>query len=446
MDFGKVIIRLLGLQGIELLDVKLFTKDLRAEIIARQNRDEKSCCTRCGKALGHLKEWVTKENIKLPPLGIFQHVRLRLKAFRAWCQSCRGFRMAKADWIHPRHRSATCGFIEIAGRLMEELSCEAAGRYLGGIHSMQMMRFDRTRMKHLLQGYKIPDIDHTALSADEVHHKTIRLENRKGLWAKRWDREWITNLVSLQTDKAGDVNGKVLFNAPGRGKAALRECLSVLSAGQKLAVEWFCCDMHQPFIRQAQVTLPNAKICVDRFHVTQEANRAFDQVRKSEFKRAETKFQKTMLLPSRRFILVSREKDLSQAELSQLERLRDENKNIHTAMLLVEYLHRAFDKKTVPDFRATLTNWYRVVRDSGLEPFRRLAGTIRRHRRLIENYIISRLTTAVSEGLNNKIKALKRAGYGYKGRTYFRHKILQRAGYLNHYHLPTNDLMYNIST
>lgn len=444
MDWGKVIIQALGLQDVELIDVKLFGKDLRAEVSVIQKRDEKNCCLRCGTVLGTLKEWVTKRDIKAPPFGIFSAVRIRFKTFRAECSGCRGYRMAKVDWIHPKHRSATCGFIETSGRLMEEMTCESAGRFLGGIHSMQMMRFDQTRMKHMLQSYKIPNVDHTALSADEIHFKTIRLENRKGLWAKRWDREWITNLVSIQTNKKGDVSGKVLFNAVGRGKAALRECFSVLSPGQRLAVEWFCCDMHKPFISQARESLKNAKICVDRFHVVQEANKAFDKVRKAEFKRAEDKFQKDMLLPSKRFILVSRQKDLSKAELKQLDRLRTENQNIHTGMLLVEYLHKAMDKKTVKGFRQTLKNWYQVVRESKLTPFIKFAGTIRRHRKLIENYILSRLTTAVSEGLNNKIKALKRAGYGYKTPTYFRHKILQRAGYLNHYSIPTNQLMYKL--
>jgi transposase len=174
----------------------------------------------------------------------------------------------------------------------------------------------------------------------------------------------------------------------------------VLSKGQKMAVEWFCCDMHDPFIEGAKTHLPNAKICVDRFHVVQLANKAFDQVRKEEIARAESQFQKDMLLPSKRFILVSREKDLSKAELKQLDRLREENKNINTAMVLVEYIHKAFDKTTLKTFRETMGNWYRVVRESKLVPFLKFAKTIRQYRKLIENYILSRLTTAVSEGLN----------------------------------------------
>ena len=441
MDWKKVIIQFLGLQDVVLIDAKLFQSEFRAEVVVELDRNVKSCCAKCSGPLGKIKEWFWRRS-KLPPVGVFNLVTVKYKTFRAWCDKCRGNRQLQIPWVHFKHRSMTAGFVEIAGRLMTETTCEASGRLLGGIHSMQMMRVDQTRMNQLLQNYKIPDVKYSSMSADEIHFKTIRITHRKGLWAKRWDREWITNLVSVDFNKKEQKHeGKVLFNAVGRGKAALRDCFSVLSKGQKMAVEWFCCDMHDPFISGARTHLPNAKICVDRFHVVQLANKAFDQVRKMEIARAESEFQRDMLLPSKRFILVSREKDLSKAELKQLDRLREENKNINTAMVLVEFIHKAFDKTNLKSFRQTLKNWYQVVRESKLEPFLKFAKTIRKYRKLIENYIISRLTTAVSEGLNNKIKALKRAGYGYASKNYFRNKILQRAGYLNHYSIPTDHLL-----
>jgi len=113
-------------------------------------------------------------------------------------------------------------------------------------------------------------------------------------------------------------------------------------------------------------------------------------------------------------------------------------------MLLVEYLHKALDKPTVKGFRDTLKIWYRVVREAKLKPFTKLAAMIRRYRRLIENYIASRLTTAVSEGINNKIKTLKRMGYGYTNPLSFRLKILQRCGYLNHHHINTDEFLFRM--
>jgi transposase len=190
---------------------------------------------------------------------------------------------------------------------------------------------------------------------------------------------------------------------------------------------------------------PNAEVCVDRFHLVQKVNEAFDKVRRTEFQRArenQDQFSRDMLEPHKRFILVTKEKDLSKSEFKLLEKLRRINGPIHTSMLLVEYFHRAMDHKTIRAFRSTLKTWYLVVRESKLGPFLKLASTIRRYRKAIEAYIKSRLTTAVAEGLNNKIKVLKRTGYGYSKALSFCRKILQRCGYLNHLSIDTNQFFY----
>ncbi len=49
----------------------------------------------------------------------------------------------------------------------------------------------------------------------------------------------------------------------------------------------------------------------------------------------------------------------------------------------------------------------------------------------IKNYFTFKVTTALSEALNNIIKSVKRRAFGYKNMDYFRLKIMQVAGYLN---------------
>lgn len=437
MDFGKVIIKFLGLKDVVIEDIKQFEKDLRAEVVVRQFR--LSCfCPDCGCELKGFHEWVLKE-LKGPPMGIYQ-VKIKFWQPRGHCEVCARTRMCWVPWIHPRFTSMTCSFAETAGRLMEEITCEAVGRILN-CDSMLLWQLDQWRMELMLTRLQLPKgIDVTYLSADEVHFRTLRIENRKGLWAKRWKPEFITNLVCYS-------EGKVLFNAMGRGSGSLEDCLKVLSPGQKLAVEKFAVDMHDPFISVVKKELTNAEVCVDRYHLAEQINKAFDSVRKSEFKKArdsKNEFVQNMLLPHRRFILVAREKELSKAEEKLLDKLREVNKEIHTGLLLVEFFHKALDKKNIKSFRAALKTWYLVARESKLKPFLRLAKTIRKYRKAIEAYIKSRLTTAVSEGINNKIKTLKRMGYGYTNPTSFRRKILQRCGYLNHLHINTDDFFFTV--
>jgi transposase len=436
MDFKNVIIAFLGIQDVVIEDVKIFKKDLRVEVKVRQKRSE-CYCSRCGLQFSTVKEWALHQ-LKAPPLGIFQKVTLKFMQMRGFCEDCRQTSVAKVDWIHPKFESMTCGFAEVAGRLMEEITCEAVARILD-TDSKLMWSLDQHRMEVMLQFLKLPtDLDVSYLAADEVHFRTVPEKHRVGLFAKRWRPEFVTNLVA-------PLAGKVLFNALGRDSAALQTALKVLSKGQKLSVEHFAVDMHEAFITVIKTECPNAEVCIDRFHLAQKVNEAFDKVRRSEFKIAKASkdnFTEGMLEPHRRFILVARQKDLSKTEQKLLDKLRRVNQSIHTAMLLVEYFHKALDKTTVTSFKQTLLTWYTVVRESKLEPFIKLAKTIRKYRKNIEAYIKSRLTTAAAEGLNNKIKVLKRMGYGYSNPTSFCRKILQRCGYLNHLSINTDEFFY----
>jgi transposase len=436
MDFRQAILSFLGLQDVTITDLKIFKKERRIELKCRQKR-ERCFCPHCGLQFDRVKDWDLKI-LRAPPLGIFDHVTVKFMQLRGQCDDCNRTAVARVDWIHPKFESMTSSFAEHAGRLMEEITCEAVGRILDQ-PSKTMWSLDQYRMAVMLQHMKLPsDLDVSYLAADEVHFRTIQVQNRVGLFAKRSRPEFVTNLVCPKA-------GKVLFNALGRDSHALTTAISILSHGQKLTVEKFAVDMHDAFISVAKKEFPNAEICVDRFHLAQKVNEAFDKVRKSEFKKAKENkdnFNQNMLEPHRRFILVSREKDLSKSEQKLLDKLRKVNESIHTAMLLVEYFHKALDKTSVASFRKTLALWYRVVRESKLEAFLKLAKTIRKYRRNIEAYIKSRLTTAAAEGLNNKIKTLRRMGYGYTNPTSYCRKILQRCGYLNHLSINTDEFFY----
>lgn len=437
MNFAKIILSFLGIQDVTITDIKIWKK--RGEIELKMKQDyEKSYCCNCGLSHARVHEWESRV-LKAPPLGIFKSVILKYKRLRGYCASCRRNTLCIADFIHPEFKSYTCGFAETAGRLMEETTCEAASRLLDA-NSKTLWSLDQWRMKYLFQFMKLPeDMDVTELSADEVHFRSVKLE-RKNLFSKFYDIQFITNLVCTS-------NSKVLFNAPGRDSVAMEDALRVLSAGQKMAVEYFAVDMHDPFISVIKTECPNANICVDRFHVAQSLNKAMERVRKDELKKAskdnDTKVMGA-LTSSRRFVLFEKKKNLLKSEIGFLDKLRKKNKNINNGLLITELFDILLNKKTVTEFRRLLVKWYLLVRESKLKSFLKFSKTIRKYRINIEAYIKSRLTTAVSEGINNKIKVLKRMGYGYSNETSFRMKILQRCGFLNSTHIDTRQLFYSV--
>jgi len=228
---------------------------------------------------------------------------------------------------------------------------------------------------------------------------------------------------------------------------ALATCLKTLSNPQRLSVEFFSLDMNPGYFQAVTKLCPNAEIAVDRFHLVQQLNNYFDQIRKDELHKArknKKEFEEVMLSPSRRFILLERDAVLSIEEQNMLGKLKMLNDNIANAMLTVDYFHKVLEEKGVHGFRARLAEWYRLGRDSNLVPLKKFARLVRKYPMNIEAYILTnlttKLTTAISEGLNNKIRVLKAMACNYTNEESFMLKILQRCGFLNSRHMDTRAL------
>ena len=422
MDFKNLIIECLGLQDVTIESYTIDKENLSLTLTVRQNRE--SCrCHHCNSSLQYVREWKERK-VRGPALGAFLYVEIIVLQLRATCSICMDqVRSAAIPFVHPNFQNLTLSLCELAGRWMEELPCAAVARFFK-LNSKTMWDLDQRRMKMMKPLMAFPkDISFVKMSADEVHFRTMPKVNS----STRPEIKFITNLVCFS-------ESKVLSNAPGRDSRSLLKCLQVLSPEQRAEIKFFSVDMHDPFILIIKKFCPNAQICVDRFHLAQKVNDTFDDLRKAEFKLADAandKFQLKMLAPHRRFVLVEREKTLNKSDLKMLDQLKKINKNILNGMILVEYFHNLLDKTKVEEFRKSLTLWYRLVRESGIKPFKKLAKLIKKNRKYIEAYIISGLTTAKSEGLNNKIKVLRRSGYGYTNEQSYMDKILQRCGYLN---------------
>lgn len=427
---NNLIVKSLGLQAVEIEYWISCDQDLKLVLYAKQNRHE-SYCNVCRNNITHVHEWKLRK-IKAPPLGIYEEVFIYLKQLRGVCHICDDkIKSASVDFVHPEFENLTYSFVEKAGRLMEETTCETAARLLH-LNPKTMWSIDQHRMKKMkpLLNYVEKDLDFSKMSADEVHFRTI-------FGKKSTDKnrvEFVTNLVCTN-------ERKILSNAMGRKGSSLLKCLNVLSAEQLEKIKYFALDMHDAFIETVKSVCKGAKICIDRFHLAEGVNKVFDEVRKIEFKKAkdnQDKFLIEVLAPHKKYILVEREKNLSKGDFTKLEHLLNINKNIFKASVLVEYFHRVLDRKNIKDFRESLILWYRYARESKLKPFLNFAKTLRKYRDFIEGYILSGLTTALSEGLNNKIKVLKRMGYGYTNPTSFMNKILQRCGMLNSKYIDTS--------
>ena len=101
------------------------------------------------------------------------------------------------------------------------------------------------------------------------------------------------------------------------------------------------------------------------------------------------------------------------------------NRRLARAYVLREDFEGFYECQDVEEASRFLTAWTARCARSGLEPFIRLAQRLRRWSTGILAYFRHRITNAVSEGLNNKIKVLKRRAYGFHDLRYFMLKILE---------------------
>lgn len=441
MDYEDAITRGLGIQGSELGEIKYDDGNLSAEIEVTWPF-HLSRCHRCGDFLLKLHSWHTRD-VRAPGFLIYSRTTLKLRYARGHCRSCNKNRTSRVAFIHPEFESMTCGLVEVAGRMMEEMTCAATARLLR-LDEKTLWRVDQRRMErmHGQMNLKeiIKDLDVSKLSADEVHFRTLSTDTRDHPFAPKFDIKFITNLVCT-------THSKVIANAAGRDAQALASCLKELSKPQRLSVKFFALDMNQGYFRAVTRFCPNAEIAIDRFHLVQQLNERFDRVRREEFYKAKKRhddFQERMLSPQGRSLLVERKPNFSYQEKDMLNKLKILNDNIHNAMLIVDWFHRTLDETSLGGFRRLLAQWYGLVRQARLKPLTDFARLVMRYRKNIESYIKSSLTTAISEGLNNKIRVLKAMAYGYTNERSFMLKILQRCGFLNSKFIDTRSWFWHV--
>lgn len=220
---------------------------------------------------------------------------------------------------------------------------------------------------------------------------------------------------------------------PDRTKATVRTWLSSIPTAVRRGIRTVCTDMWEAYVTATEEMLPHAAIVIDRFHVAQHYRDDVDTFRKQELKRLrkelskeDAKQLKHTLWPFRK-----RKTDLEPDEQDRLDQLLAYSPDLETAYDLREELTTIFDttRSKAAGLRRIRT-WCQKVRTSGLtcfDPFLKLLDTWLDR---IANYFRHHQSSGFVEGLNNKLKVLKRRCYGiYNLRHLFQRITLDLEGY-----------------
>lgn len=178
-----------------------------------------------------------------------------------------------------------------------------------------------------------------------------------------------------------------------------------------------CTDLYEGFINAVEEGLPPAKIVADRFHIAKLYRAAVDAWRKIEMKELKAILTKEEYARLKGVLgaLQKRHENLEPEEQALLDGLFEASPSLPKAYNLREKLTRLFDKKhSKKSGRRAIRRWMAAVRESGLNCFDNFLTPLENRMDTITNYFISRSSSGWVEGLNNKIKVLKRRAYGVK--------------------------------
>ena len=187
-------------------------------------------------------------------------------------------------------------------------------------------------------------------------------------------------------------------------------------------------DMWDPYVRSVRENLPDADIVFYRFHLKKHLNHCLDQLRRYVVSHS-PKDQKRFI-KNKRWVLLKNQSHHTQKDKKALQQLREINSPLYDAYLVKERFDQLFDCQDDQSARDFLHKWYQEIPKTIRHHFASFYQMVTRYLYGILTFFKYRITNAIAEGINNKIKVIKRMAYGYRDPDYFKLKILRRCGYL----------------
>lgn len=210
----------------------------------------------------------------------------------------------------------------------------------------------------------------------------------------------------------------------GQGRA--QECLDPFwkkVKRQKANITTVAMDMWPAYIGSVLDHSPDSHIVFDKFHIIKKLNEAISNVRKALFHQ-EKDLNKKKLLKGTRWLLLYNQQNLKETASQRLQEVLKINEPLAQAYYLKEDLQLLWDQLTEKDANDFLDLWCQQAHLTGLEHLRKFANMLKSHRSGILNWYKKQISTGPLEGMNNKIKVLKRKAFGYRDIEYFNLKIL----------------------
>jgi transposase len=208
---------------------------------------------------------------------------------------------------------------------------------------------------------------------------------------------------------------RLLWVCQERTEQGLRRFFDVFGGQVLPTLEFVCSDMWQPYLNVIAAQASQAIHVLDRFHLMKKLGEAIDEVRAAEARRLKQDGYEPVLKHSR-WCLLKRPENRTQQQTVKLAELLQYNLKSVRAHLHREDFQRFWEYHSPAWAGRFLDEWTSRVMRSQLEPMKRVARSLRKHRELLLNWFRAKGTISAGtvEGFNNKAKLAMRKSYGFK--------------------------------
>lgn len=227
------------------------------------------------------------------------------------------------------------------------------------------------------------------------------------------NHRYMTVFVDLQS-------GRILHAVEGRSKDKVSPFLKRVKRSAK-KLKAISMDMSVSYSSAVKKVLPNIPIVFDRYHIMAIMNRHIDDLRR-ELQRSlsdeEKKYTK-----GNRFLLLKNYDKIEAHDRQRLDILLHANAPLYEIHTMKEQLRLFWEQNNQQEGVAHLVHWILDAIVSDVKQLDKMASTLIDHFLGIIEYYPHKITNGRLEGLNNKIKTMKRQAYGFRDMEYFKLRL-----------------------
>jgi transposase len=390
MSISKVFYALIDDKGATFQSAEFKSDHIIFRGCLRKNTKKCPCCHSFDVRIKETKE----RTFRMVNLGK-KRTQLKINVHKVWCQKC-----DKKVWIEPPF---ACGklpmsqsFIRYIIQLTAMTTLLCVALFLG-LQWKTVKNIDKANLKKRAKQFSFKKLRY--ISIDEIAIK-------KG-------HKYMTIFTDIAT-------GQIIHAVEGRSEEVLRPFLKLLSKKAK-RLRGIGIDMSAAYASSIKKHLPTVSIIFDRFHVTKLLNNTLDKIRRSEYTKCQNKG--LHVLKGQRFLLLRNFIDLDDDQKSSLQRLLEINESLAIAHSMKEQFRLFWQSGSRREGARFLGWWIIQAMESGVEQLVKTARTLLGYFEGLLSYFEHKIDNGKAEGINNKIKVLKRQAYGFRDQEYFKLRL-----------------------